>query len=381
MQRKVLALIIPALLMAGAANAAEIYNKDGNKLDLYGKIDGLHYFSDDSSADGDQTYMRIGFKGETQINDMLTGYGQWEYNIQANNTEGSSNQSWTRLAFAGLKFDQYGSFDYGRNYGVLYDVEGWTDMLPEFGGDTYTKADNFMTGRANGVATYRNNGFYGLVNGLAFAVQYQGANDGDNNNESDIYTPTGEGTNNGRDARNQNGDGWGVSSTYDLGMGFSAGAAYASSDRTNDQMVYTNARGDKADAWTAGLKYDANNIYLATMYSETRNMTPYGDSNGVAEKTQNVEVTAQYQFDFGLRPAISFLMSKGKDLNATHNSNATGDHDLVKYADVGATYYFNKNMSTYVDYKINLLDEDDQFYKDNGIGTDDIVAVGLVYQF
>jgi outer membrane protein N len=26
-------------------------------------------------------------------------------------------------------------------------------------------------------------------------------------------------------------------------------------------------------------------------------------------------------------------------------------------------------MSTYVDYKINLLDEDDSFYKNNGIGT------------
>ena len=38
MQRKVLALMIPALLMAGAAHAAEIYNKDGNKLDLYGKV-------------------------------------------------------------------------------------------------------------------------------------------------------------------------------------------------------------------------------------------------------------------------------------------------------------------------------------------------------
>ena len=101
MQRKVLALMIPALLMAGAAHAAEIYNKDGNKLDLYGKVDGLHYFSDDTSKDGDQTYMRLGFKGETQINDMMTGYAQWEYNIQANNTEGSDNQSWTRLAFAG----------------------------------------------------------------------------------------------------------------------------------------------------------------------------------------------------------------------------------------------------------------------------------------
>ena len=31
-----------------------------------------------------------------------------------------------------------------------------------------------MTGRANGVATYRNNDFFGLVNGLNFALQYQG---------------------------------------------------------------------------------------------------------------------------------------------------------------------------------------------------------------
>ena len=379
MQRKVLALMITALLMAGATHAAEIYNKDGNKLDLYGKVDGLHYFSDDKGADGDQTYMRLGFKGETQINDMMTGYAQWEYNIQANNTEGSDNQSWTRLAFAGIKVGDYGSFDYGRNYGVLYDVEGWTDMLPEFGGDSYTKADNFMTGRANGVATYRNTDFYGLVQGLNFALQYQGKNEDASNNR--------EGTNNGRDMRHENGDGFGISTTYDFGMGITAGAAYTSSDRTNDQMIAGTgaasqyAGGDKADAWTAGLKYDANNIYLAAMYSETRNMTPYGSTDstsggGIANKTQNFEVTAQYQFDFGLRPSLSYLQSKGKDLG-----NGQGDQDLVKYADIGATYYFNKNMSTYVDYKINLLDEDDSFYKNNGIGTDDVVALGLVYQF
>ena len=378
MNRKVLALVIPALLAAGAAHAAEVYNKDGNKLDLYGKVDGLHYFSDDSSKDGDQSYVRLGFKGETQINDQLTGYGQWEYNVQANNTESSENQSWTRLAFAGLKFGDYGSFDYGRNYGVLYDVEGWTDMLPEFGGDSYTNADNFMTGRANGVATYRNTDFFGLVNGLNFALQYQGNNEGASNGQ--------EGTNNGRDVRHENGDGFGISTTYDFSKGFSAGVAYASSDRTNDQVSAGNALGqyaggDKADAWTAGLKYDANNIYLATMYSETRNMTPFGSTDsdnggGIANKTQNFEVTAQYLFDFGLRPAVSFLMSKGKDLN-----NVDGDKDLVKYADVGATYYFNKNMSTYVDYKINLLDEDDSFYANNGISTDDVVALGMVYQF
>ncbi|WP_048958744.1 MULTISPECIES: porin, partial [Enterobacter] len=86
------------------------------------------------------------------------------------------------------------------------------------------------------------------------------------------------------------------------------------------------------------------------------------------------EVVAQYQFDFGLRPSVAYLQSKGKDIEGY------GDQDLLKYVDVGATYYFNKNMSTYVDYKINLVDEN-EFTRQAGIGTDDIVALGLVYQF
>ncbi|EAN2415198.1 porin, partial [Salmonella enterica] len=90
-----LSAVAAAILMSGMANAAEIYNKDGNKLDLYGKVDGLHYFSKDKSNDGDQTYMRLGFKGETQITDQLTGFGQWEYQIQGNQPE-STNKSKTR---------------------------------------------------------------------------------------------------------------------------------------------------------------------------------------------------------------------------------------------------------------------------------------------
>ncbi|MEG0533927.1 MAG: porin, partial [Citrobacter sp.] len=77
-----------------------------------------------------------------------------EYQIQGNAAE-SENNAWTRVAFAGLKFADAGSFDYGRNYGVTYDVTSWTDVLPEFGGDTYG-ADNFMQQRGNGFATYRN---------------------------------------------------------------------------------------------------------------------------------------------------------------------------------------------------------------------------------
>ncbi|QMD24702.1 porin OmpC [Citrobacter freundii] len=395
MKRKALALLLPALLAAGAANAAEIYNKDGNKLDLYGKVDGLRYFSDDAGSDGDQTYARLGFKGETQIDDMLTGYGQWEYQVMANGTEGDKGDSWTRLGFAGLGFGENGTFDYGRNYGVVYDVEAWTDMLPEFGGDTYTQTDVYMTGRTNGVATYRNKGFFGLVDGLNFALQYQGNNEG----EGSWTGQEGSGNSEGRKLAKENGDGFGMSTSYDFDFGLSLGAAYSSSDRTDEQVArgYQDginqrnnyAGGETAEAWTVGAKYDAYNVYLAAMYSETRNMTYYGSGDGegnggIANKTQNFEAVAQYQFDFGLRPSIAYLQSKGSDLGGQEVSRGNWryvDKDLVKYVDVGVTYYFNKNMSTYVDYKINLLDEDDNFYESNGIATDDIVALGLVYQF
>ncbi len=364
---KIIRGFIRALLVAGAANAAEVYNKDGNKLDLYGKVDGLHYFSDNKDVDGDQTYMRLGFKGETQVTDQLTGYGQWEYQIQGNSAE-NENNSWTRVAFAGLKFQDVGSFDYGRNYGVVYDVTSWTDVLPEFGGDTYG-SDNFMQQRGNGFATYRNTDFFGLVDGLNFAVQYQGKNG----------NPSGEGftsgvTNNGRDALRQNGDGVGGSITYDY-EGFGIGGAISSSKRTDAQNTAAYiGNGDRAETYTGGLKYDANNIYLAAQYTQTYNATRVG-SLGWANKAQNFEAVAQYQFDFGLRPSLAYLQSKGKNLGRGYD-----DEDILKYVDVGATYYFNKNMSTYVDYKINLLD-DNQFTRDAGINTDNIVALGLVYQF
>lgn len=164
-----------------------------------------------------------------------------------------------------------------------------------------------MLGRTNGVATYRNTDFFSLVDCLNFALQYQG------NNENGS---AGEGTGNGgsRKLARENGDGFGISTTYDLGL--SLGAAYSSSDRTDNQVARgygddlnkrnNYAGGETAEAWTAGAKYGAYNVYLAAMYSETRNMTYYGNSDGedvggLDNKTQNVEVVAQYQFDFGLR--------------------------------------------------------------------------------
>ncbi len=114
MKRKVLAMLVPALLVAGAANAAEIYNKDGNKVDFYGKMVGERIWSntdDNNSENEDTSYARFGVKGETQITSELTGFGQFEYNLDASKPEGE-NQEKNRLTFAGLKYNELGSFDY-----------------------------------------------------------------------------------------------------------------------------------------------------------------------------------------------------------------------------------------------------------------------------
>ncbi|MFA9342626.1 porin, partial [Escherichia coli] len=91
----------------------------------------------------------------------------------------------------------------------------------------------FMTGRTTGVATYRNNDFFGLVDGLNFAAQYQGKNDR-------------------KEVTEANGDGFGFSTSYEY-EGFGVGATYAKSDRTNNQVIYgnngLNASGQNAEVW------------------------------------------------------------------------------------------------------------------------------------
>ncbi|HCB1497806.1 TPA: porin [Klebsiella michiganensis] len=352
MKRKVLAILVPALLAAGAANAAEIYNKNGNKLDFYGKMVGEHIMTHDGDNNNsdDTSYARFGVKGETQINSELTGYGQFEYNMKADKPEGAQGSA-TRLAFAGLKYSDYGSFDYGRNYGVVYDAAGYTDMLVEWGGDGLIATDNFMTQRTNGVATYRNNDFFGMVDGLNFALQYQGKN-----NDA---TP-----------KKSNGDGFGFSVNYNID-GFGFVGAYSNSDRTDEQAA--DNKGENAEVWSLATKYDANNLYASVMYGESQNMT-HMELGGFANKTQNIEAVVQYQFDFGLRPSLGYVYAKGKDLQ-----NGKRDADIMNYVELGTWYYFNKNFNVYTAYKFNLMDDEDAAV--TGASTDDQFAVGITYQF
>ncbi|MFS2223116.1 porin [Pantoea sp. B65] len=351
-------LVLMSLLISGVSGAAEIYNKDGNKLDLYGSMRARHYFSDDTSVDGDNSYLRFGFRGQTQINDKLTGFGQWEYNIQANKSEAEGTDgSKTRFGYAGLRYGDLGSLDYGRNAGVLYDVASITDFAPIFDIMTDSYTDGFLTGRANGLLTWRNNNLFGLNDKIKFAVQYQGQNgEGSNNSSRSVYAANGEGA--------------GMSASYAFDWGGTLLAAYGNSKRTTAQQALAYGDGERAEMWATGFKYNPGPFYAAVKYSQGYNITPI-KNYGYANKTQNIEAYLRYVSDNGITPGIGWFQSKGKEIEGY------GDVDLVKYLDLNISYFFNKNFFTYADYKVNRLSENTPF----GISTDNSFGVGMTYQF
>lgn len=350
--------LLTFLLLSTQVSAVEIINKDGNRLGVYGKVHASRMMSDNRNEHGDNTYVRFGLRGETQINPQLTGYGNFQLQFQGSKYEGEDKHFWTRLAFAGVDYAQMGSFDYGRNWGVMYDLGAWTDVLPEFGAATLFHTDNFMAQRGTGLATYRNRDFFGRVEGLNFALQYQGKNEGS------------------RTISKQNGDGWGISASYDIGAGVAIGGVYTHSARTEAQKNHRQhiATGDYAEAYIASLKYSANDIYAAALYGNTYNMTSFAGGTHIANKAEAIELVAKYRFDVGVEPSIGYLRTKGKNLQG-YNSN----NELLEFVNLGLMYYFNNTLSTYANYKINLLNKND-FTTAAGLKTDDTVVLGIVYQ-
>ncbi|MGS9149577.1 porin, partial [Salmonella enterica subsp. enterica serovar Infantis] len=60
MNKSTLARVV-SIIASASVHAAEVYNKNCNKLDVYGKVKAMHYMSYYDSKDGDQSYVRFGF--------------------------------------------------------------------------------------------------------------------------------------------------------------------------------------------------------------------------------------------------------------------------------------------------------------------------------
>ncbi len=73
-----------------------------------------------------------------------------------------------------------------------------------------------------------------------------------------------------------------MSLEYKIGAGVSVVGAMTSAKRTQEQNTATNilGDGDRAEAYSgAHWKYDANNIYLAAMFTQAYNASRFGSSS------------------------------------------------------------------------------------------------------
>jgi len=135
--------VVSAIAAMGATSsvqAATVYDQDGTKLDVYGRIamgiaGGGKEYRDataaeeaatgndsvqvDNGAEFVDVYSRLGFRMSQQITNDLSAFGRLEWRFTGDERDTSSGFSEIRQSFIGLKSDQYGTFQAG-NFDSYY---------------------------------------------------------------------------------------------------------------------------------------------------------------------------------------------------------------------------------------------------------------------
>lgn len=400
-KNSVLAVVIPTVLAAGAATAAETQSKNNTTLDMYGEYLASYQISTnetsyDDKNEGDKSHQNFGIKGETPLRAGLTAYGTLEYQVL-------SDADKARLAFLGVRSDRLGSsIDYGQNLGIINDATSWT----ESGFKSEQFSENWLAGRPLEAITYRQSNLFNMVEGLDFAIQFQPKSQGDN-----------------EDLRYGHGNTWGMSASYTSPSGFGIAGAVSEGGRTDAQLAEGAWGSDKETAvqWATSVKYEAHNMYLAATFGKTYD-TSYIESRdkdkanlpevlkiggienpvyGFSANDVHWNLLAKYEFDFGLTPSIGFTESRSHQLylkqpkDMKYGSYLTDVH-LAKYVTLGASYDFTDNISAYMNYKINTIshynmDKAPDDLKDDpynlgeaallNIPANNVLSAGVVYKF
>ncbi|EMD0638821.1 porin [Salmonella enterica] len=327
MLKSKLALIVGALALAGAANAAEVYKDDATNVDVYGFVSGAHTWVENGKKNGfDASEAQLGVKAKQQLNDQFALFGQYEGRVKSS-MHGKRHRLLNRQAWAGIDAADYGQLTIGRQNGVIYDVAGLSDQSVNFSG-MGVGLDEGLFGRADGIVQYANTFDFVKVIG-----QYKLSQTSDS---FETGLPVNEGESFGA----------GVLLTDVQGTGLGGGFAYAHGEKGD--AARPNAA-KRSDTYSAALTYIKGPIYTAAT-------TVWGHNVRGAKSFYDTELYASYALDNGLTPAINYT-----------TTNCDGKHS--EYVEPDLVYTFNKNVSAGVGYAIGVN------------GGDNVTKTYLKYQF
>ncbi|UYV18076.1 porin [Halomonas qaidamensis] len=141
--------IIGALGASAAAQAATVYDQDGTKLDVYGRIamgiagGGPEYNDADKKIDNSEefvdVYSRLGLRMSHEVNSDLTAFGRLEWRFKGDERYTDSGFTEIRQSYLGVQSKQYGTvqagnFDSFYNQFVSLPFDVYIDRGLEFSG-------------------------------------------------------------------------------------------------------------------------------------------------------------------------------------------------------------------------------------------------------
>jgi outer membrane pore protein E len=352
--KKLTAVAVALLAATSAAQAADVYKNEQMSLDMYGRIYAGQFFGtkqegtkDYSEKLGANQFIRFGVKADSAITGTMKAVAQYEIQSYIGNSEKINNASCdkltltgdaqtvtpvckddklrTRLAFAGVKSDNWGQVTFGRQKGAVSLVNDWTDvaLADGYGNSALgSGTDTFGTGRSSDLLKYSTK-FGDLktgksAQGLQLDMSYKF--DGNTTEET---------TKSDADAA------YGLSAAYffNNGLGFGAGYNVGNRDKAGE---------NDAKLALVGVMFDNKSIYAALNYAD--------GSDYLATGTDHT----------GIEAAVGYNFVNGFGLMANYNKQETEtagvDADTVDYYTLGAQYKFNKSLRVIGEYRIQNLD-------------------------
>ncbi|MEZ8319810.1 porin [Vibrio splendidus] len=343
MNKTMIALAVSAAALATGANAAELYNQDGNSVEMGGRAEARLSMKDGKAED--KTRIRLNFLGKVEIQDGLYGVGFYEGEFTTAEDGGSTDNNdgdiTNRYTYAGLG-GTFGEVTYGKNEGALGVITDFTDIMAYHGNSAADKLA--VADRSDNMISYK-----GQFQDLNLKASYRFADRSENGN--------GDFVDNGK-------DGYSLSGIYAIGeTGVKLGAGYADQDKSNEYML--------SGSYTMG------DLYFAGVFTDGEKQ----QNDGTNDLNSSVDYT-------GYELAAAYTLGQTV-FSSTYNNAETDSETSADNIAVDATYYFKPNFRGYVSYNFNLISKGDKIgsvdTSASGIATsadaEDEIALGLRYDF
>ena len=336
--KKTILAVVTSSLLAASANAAVVYDKDGQQLGVYGElryVAGQKANDDNGKAEnfGGTGRARFGFDGKqaTGFNDVaLISKLEWE--AVSENDNGEANALESRYAWLGADFANGIQATVGEVQSPFAELSDVTDTYNTYSGLIENQFDDIWDDSVK--VTYAADGW-----DLRSAYSFDDAAKANDNHD--------------QKAQYRYAAAAGYTVQIDEVSSLKPVIAYQEEDGTN----YGAAGVDyKNSQYAAGLGYTYDAFYLATTYGQIKHDTDTTD----ATKDTVWAVTTSYK----VLPEWTLLAGYG--LVDPHNNG----EETEKYYVLGTQYDITAKAKAFAEYKINDI-----------AGQDDNYVVGLQYNF